>query len=423
MVLLKETAPTVEAYIKIVSDLEKKWDLWFRGQANAEWKLVPRLYRELEAGSNTREQDDDTREHFIRAGGSLSDAKPADKWDWYFVMQHHHASTRLLDWTEGALIGLFFAVRENEGYHDAAVWALDPWELNHKVVRKKEVLPPGEPGITKEDRKRYDKWLRERFAKRQRCPLRPVAVYPRHSTRRIAVQQSCFTIHGWDRRGLEEIVPSLGVPMVKITIPSWAVGPIQDSLETCGIDETTVFPDLDGLGRSVSRGEKKAQHDRPHQGVYTRLRPSKVDKKGVGVFAIRSIKKGAPLFLGDADEMAWSEKSNLPRGPKPLRELYDDFAVIKTGPDEKKRYGCPTSFNRLTLSWYLNHSQRPNTKCDPDLNFSALRDIERGEELTVDYSTYSERPGPWVEPWWPTKGKARRKPRPGARRGKRRTAR
>jgi len=64
---------------------------------------------------------------------------------------------------------------------------------------------------------------------------------------------------------------------------------------------------------------------------------------------------------------------------------------------------CPTNFNRMTVAWYLNHSERPNTKCDDDLNFSALRNINRGEELTVNYSTYSERPGAWVEPWWPAK--------------------
>jgi hypothetical protein len=242
---------------------------------------VPKIYRELRGSGDVREEDDDTREQFIRTGSGVSEARPADKWDWYFLMQHHGAPTRLLDWTDGALLGLYFAVRENEGYHDAAVWALDPWELNKKVVHKKEVLPPGEPGLTKDDRERYDSWLKERFTRRQRWPRRPVAVYPRHSVRRIAAQRSCFTIHGSDPRGLETLVPKLGVPIAKIIIPSWSVGSIQDCLETCGIDETSVFPDLDGLGRSSSLSEKKSELEQAHEGVYTRLRPSKIDKHGL----------------------------------------------------------------------------------------------------------------------------------------------
>jgi hypothetical protein len=425
MSMLKKNATSVQEFIQIVSDLEakKKWSLWFRGHANSEWKLIPRLYRGLEPGSNVREEDDDAREHFIRSAGSLSDVRPADKWDWYFIMQHHGAPTRLLDWTESALIAIFFAVRESDGFHDATVWALDPWELNKKVVRKKEVLPPGEPGITREDRNRYDRWLRERFAKRQHWPRRPVAVYPRHSTRRIAAQQSCFTVHGSDRRGLEKIVPQLGLPLVEITIPSWAVGSVQRCLKTCGVDETMIFPDLDGLGRSFAPDDKKAEEGRSHVGVFAKLGPSRIDKVGVGVFAIKNIKKGTPLFGGDLDEMLWLEKSKLPRRPPAVRKLYDDFAVIETDAQGTTRYGCPTNFNRMTVAWYLNHSESPNTKCDDDLNFSALRNINRGEELTVDYSTYSERPGPWVEPWWPAKREVRASRPARVRRRRRGTAR
>lgn len=105
------------------------------------------------------------------------------------------------------------------------------------------------------------------------------------------------------------------------------------------------------------------------------------------------IKKGTQLFRGDFDEMVWKEKSSLPRRPREIRDLYDDFAVIETDEKDKRtRYGCPMNFNRLTPSWYLNSSREPNVRCDEDYNFLALRDIERGEELTVDYSTYSEEP-------------------------------
>jgi hypothetical protein len=306
-------------------------------------------------------------------------------------MQHYGAATRLLDWTESALIGLHFAVKDNPGYYPSAVWVLDAWELNKRVVKRDEVVPPGEPGVTREDRQRYDRWLPDRFAKRKRWPERPVAVYPGHVTRRIGAQRSCFTIHGSDCRGLEEIAKGMRCPLMKITVPSWKARSIKRALETCGIDETTVFPDLGGLSRSVAATWTGPDERRPHDEVYARLRPSKVDRGGVGVFAIRRIRAGTKLFVGDNNEMIWVEKDDLPRAPKSIRKLYEDFPVIKTDQQDKRtRYGCPLSFNRLTMSWYLNESAKPNVRCDEFYNFRANRDIKAGEELTVDYSTYSE---------------------------------
>jgi hypothetical protein len=125
----------------------------------------------------------------------------------------------------------------------------------------------------------------------------------------------------------------------------------------------------------------------PHKNVLTRLRPSKVHRGGVGVFAICDIKKNSPIFGDDDDDMVWVYKKNLAGLVKPLRELYDDFAVIK---NNGKKYGCPRNFNLLTLSWYLNESKNPNVQCDNNYRFFASRDIKAGEELTVNYSTYSE---------------------------------
>jgi SET domain-containing protein len=125
----------------------------------------------------------------------------------------------------------------------------------------------------------------------------------------------------------------------------------------------------------------------PHYGVYTRLRPSR--RGGVGVFAVRAIRKGTPVFYKDEDEIVWVEKGQLQRLPGPIRRLYDDFCIIKDG---GRLYGCPANFNRLTVSWYLNFSSKPNVACDREFRFWAARDINAGEELTVDYLTYSELP-------------------------------
>ena len=51
-------------------------------------------------------------------------------------MQHSGAPTRLLDWTEGALIALYFAVRNKLDETDAAVWVLNP--LGVERVRSRD---------------------------------------------------------------------------------------------------------------------------------------------------------------------------------------------------------------------------------------------------------------------------------------------
>jgi SET domain-containing protein len=129
---------------------------------------------------------------------------------------------------------------------------------------------------------------------------------------------------------------------------------------------------------------------KPHDEVYTRIRRSRIH--GVGVFAIRRIKKGTLIFQNDDQEIEWIESKDIQKLAPEVRKLYDDFCIIKDG---GKTYGCPSSFNTLTVSWYLNEpwrNQKPNVECRDDYMFYAARDIAVGEELTVDYQTYSEKP-------------------------------
>jgi hypothetical protein len=379
-------------------DKDDPWMPWFRGHQRADWKLQPRLYRDYDSKRRKKLRlEDEIREEFVVRAPALCHIRPADQpdWDWYFLMQHSGAPTRLLDWSEGALIGLYFAVRDNPGFYDAAVWVLDPYKLHKRVVGPKEELICPTTTMNSKIRKSLRRWLPDPFPeKRKTLPTDPVPIYPAHIAQRISSQRSCFTLHGSDQNGLDKLEGD--DLLIKIVIPSVDAAKIRRELENCGIDEATVFPELDGLGRCVGARWKSDQRDPPHKNVYTRLGPSKIHKGGVGVFAIKDIKKRTPLFKNDIEETQWVEASEFRRTPIAIRRLYRDFSVFKR---EAALFGCPTNFNRLTVSWYINKpgsSKRPNVRCDENYNFYALQNIKAGDEVTVDYSKYSDALPDWL---------------------------
>jgi hypothetical protein len=392
-------AKTLRQFMKRIEEIRKEWetkkdgkpDLWYRGLQKSSWPLVPKLYRPSEAAKKLLQTEDEIREEFVRRAPSLTTHRPDNAWEWYFLMQHYTAPTRLLDWTEDPQIGLYFAVKGNEGLQDAAVWVLDPWLLNMQVLGRYEVLPPGSAGLSTKDIGRYKPWLPDRFDSKQylRKEL-PIAIYPNQFDRRIAVQRSCFTVHGVQTDSLDKLFPKLKRLLAKIVIPGYATEHIREELEDYSVDEATIYPDLEGLGKSVARW-LTTEEELPHKGLYTRLQPSPID--GVGVFAINNIKKGTLIFSGDSDEIRWIWTEDLPKDAR-LREFYEKFAIVKNGNDgHPQRYGCPRHFHRLTMSWYLNDPKsgnKPNVTCDDNYDFRASRDIKREEELTVDSNTYSD---------------------------------
>jgi hypothetical protein len=75
-----------------------------------------------------------------RAPQLITHRVPDSDLDWYILMEHHGCYTRLLNWTDSALVGLFFAINSNAPTDtavntDAAVWMLDPSWLNRTVLR------------------------------------------------------------------------------------------------------------------------------------------------------------------------------------------------------------------------------------------------------------------------------------------------
>ncbi|OGN02433.1 MAG: hypothetical protein A2655_01745 [Candidatus Yanofskybacteria bacterium RIFCSPHIGHO2_01_FULL_43_42] len=100
----------------------------------------------------------------------------------------------------------------------------------------------------------------------------------------------------------------------------------------------------------------------PHEDVYVRLMSSRIH--GIGCFAIRDIPAGTNPFEHSSGKMIWIGRNFIEgrtlelKLPRELKKLYRDFCVRRGD-----NYGCPENFNQLDVSWYLNHSKKPNMVC------------------------------------------------------------
>lgn len=281
-----ETVDSLHEYLRVVNEINDSWDdpdsfspdPWYRGVRDAsKHKLIPGFYRLPEEFDYLEE--DDYREEFMRRAPPLLDGRiPTDNWEWYFLMQHYGLPTRLLDWTEGSLTALFFAVEDFQGLGkpsaDAAVWMLDPWYLNEWSIKTNEILV-----YTDDDASPYlsENPFDEVDPDDDKDWQRPVAVMPTYkNNRRLAAQRGMFTIHGTLRKPLETMLPVAqdGKPrLVKIVISKKSIPTIQEHLRRTGLTDVVLFPELPSLALDMRRSwERPWNSKRPGQSAAKILR-------------------------------------------------------------------------------------------------------------------------------------------------------
>jgi hypothetical protein len=228
----------------------------FRGQSNNEWGLVDSLTRMVALDGDTAQAIEIEKiafnkffeqAHFFLDPSTLP--KRCSLLSWWATMQHFGCPTRLLDWTGSPYVATYFAARDNWEL-DGAVWAFDPCAVLHaqeaphfEEMRKViEVTEIGE--------------VREMFWGKPR----PDFVYPyglRKHNVRIATQQGAFTVCGTIPKDhgsmIDQVlqVPNLGCAM-KLIIGRELKPDFLRKLLRMNITANTLFPGLDGLGRSVS---------------------------------------------------------------------------------------------------------------------------------------------------------------------------
>jgi SET domain-containing protein len=121
------------------------------------------------------------------------------------------------------------------------------------------------------------------------------------------------------------------------------------------------------------------------------LKASKIHLGGVGVFALRRISEGDKVGEGVTEEsldniVPWESIAHL--DPE-TRQRVINFTI---GTVEGFIPPPATDFNSLPFVYYFNHSCEGNCGFNTAGEFVAIRDIEKGEELTSDYGLAESNP-------------------------------
>jgi FRG domain len=222
---------------------------FFRGHSNNQWKLLCGLGRQPAVDFKKKSIEAILYYDFMSLGGGLL-GKQADSWDVLFAMQHHGLPTRLLDWSTTFAAALYFALRP---YLDVryfseitsppaspCVWILDPFELNRKVQRNPALANPYTD---------FDGTYQENFIEESKSlGAKAVAIGPPQHTPRQAAQRSVFTLHADLFTPLNTITRGT---VKKFDIPVQFIQQAASFLTLAGVNEFSLFPDLDGLARHL----------------------------------------------------------------------------------------------------------------------------------------------------------------------------
>lgn len=118
------------------------------------------------------------------------------------------------------------------------------------------------------------------------------------------------------------------------------------------------------------------------------------EKKGRGVFAKRDIKKDTIIDVAHVVPLPNKDYKRI------RKTILYNYCYIWEDPDHKPEFKNAIT---LSISQFINHSYNPNVKYlyDYDLKaieFSAIRDIVKGEEILVNYNALVDNQNPvWFE--------------------------
>ena len=216
----------------------------FRGERDERWPLYSSLSRYFQHFRVDRrawsDQEGRILRIFKRKAHQFLDKPPDpdDDFQWLALMQHHGAPTRLIDFTWSPYVAAFFALERTQA--DGVVWSINPSQVDSGRAPKPMRMDPRSRGNF---RRYFLKgthrfiWLGE----------------PHTMNSRLIAQSGTFVVPAVLDMPIEQIIDKdRDNTLAKLVLANSVREIGMRELYRMNITHATLFPDLDGLAKSLA---------------------------------------------------------------------------------------------------------------------------------------------------------------------------
>jgi hypothetical protein len=231
----------------------------YRGQPQFQWHLEPSIARELKGvdGRVACRIEEAAEDNFRFNAGMLLDSTALHRMGFlelWGIMRHYAAPTRLLDWTSSPYVAAYFAVADY-WKEDGAIWGFDEEFYTSLISFKYENDPRLFQCRLGESRDPF---------RQSTGPGIVMSLRNRVGHERLISQQGLFTASTYIKDDHEQALDvllgrvqsadpnNLGHTYHKLKIPKGEKPEFLRRLRMMNITANSLFPGLDGLGRSVA---------------------------------------------------------------------------------------------------------------------------------------------------------------------------
>ena len=227
----------------------------YRGMPDADYKMKTSLSRCCKHLQKTLEPA--ILDNFAKYAAQEDETVSLSVWYQIICGQHHGLPTRLLDWSHSALVGLHFAVTEENleemDRHDCAVWRIDMQEMYDLLPdRYRDAVNRVQSTILTvkmlseitESLEQYDADMGDQAM---------AIIEPPSINARIINQYSFFSVVPTDMTDIEAFLDRRTEHTVKYVIDKELRWRVRDMLDQLNMSERITFPGLGGLSAWIAR--------------------------------------------------------------------------------------------------------------------------------------------------------------------------
>ena len=244
---------TEQEYRKVLD--RNRSNYLYRGMPNSDYRMVTSLSRNCK--QKQKELEPAILNNFAKYAAHEDETVHLSVWYSMICGQHNGLPTRLLDWSQSALVGLHFAVTEENleemAKHDCMVWRIDMEEMFNLLpdkyrdavrrVQSTIFTVPMLRGLT-ESLEEYDRDMGDQAM---------VIIEPPSINSRIINQYSFFSIIPMEMTDIEGFLANRTEHTVKYIIDRNLRWRVRDMLDQLNMSERIIYPGLDGLSKWIAR--------------------------------------------------------------------------------------------------------------------------------------------------------------------------